>query len=44
MTLEQAYILDGEGRPVNLQVGYGTVPMATLKNFQSGNFEKTTIS
>jgi len=40
-TLNRAYILDGEGRPVNLQVGYGTVPMATLKNFQSGNFEKT---
>jgi len=25
-TLNRAYILDGEGRPVNLQVGYGTVP------------------
>ncbi|MDQ2086514.1 flagellar hook-basal body protein [Herbivorax sp. ANBcel31] len=40
-TLTRADLLDGEGRPVNLQVGHGTVPAATSKNFQMGNLEKT---
>ena len=40
-TLNRAYLLDGEGNPVNLQVGHGTAPVATLKNFQNGNLEKT---
>lgn len=26
---------------MNLQVGHGTAPVATLKNFQSGNLDKT---
>jgi len=40
-TLERAYVLEGKGRPVNLQVGHGTMPVATVRNFETGNFEKT---
>lgn len=40
-TLNRASNLDGEGRPVNLQVGHGTAPVATVKSFQMGNLEKT---
>lgn len=32
---------DGEGKPVNLQVGHGTAAVANVKNFAIGNFEKT---
>lgn len=40
-TMDRAYMLDGAGKPVNLQVGHGAVPVATLKNFEIGNFEST---
>ncbi|AUG56080.1 MAG TPA: flagellar basal-body rod protein FlgG [Ruminiclostridium sp.] len=40
-TLTRASVLDGEGRPVNLQVGHGAVTAATSKNFQMGNLERT---
>jgi len=40
-TMERAYILDNRGTPVNLQVGSGAVPVATIRNFEKGNFEKT---
>jgi flagellar basal-body rod protein FlgG len=40
-TLNRAYLLDGEGNPVNLQVGHGAAPVATMKNFEMGNLEKT---
>ncbi len=40
-TVNRAYILEGTGKPVNLQVGHGAVPVATVKNFSSGNLEKT---
>lgn len=40
-TMDRAYVLNGEGKPVNLQVGHGTMPVATYKNFSKGNFEKT---
>ncbi len=40
-TMSRAYILENAGRPVNLQVGYGTMTSATVKDFQSGSFEKT---
>lgn len=40
-TLDRAYILDGTGKPVNLQVGHGVTPVATTKNFSTGNLEKT---
>lgn len=40
-TMDRAYVLDGNGKPVNLQVGHGTMPVASYKNFSKGNFEKT---
>ena len=40
-TLERAYMMEDKGKPVNLQVGYGTMPIATVKNFGMGNLEKT---
>jgi len=40
-TMDRAYMLEGIGRPVNLQVGHGTLVAATVKNFAQGNFEKT---
>lgn len=40
-TMERAYVLDQGGRPVNLQVGHGTTTAATVKNFESGNPERT---
>ncbi|AEV67057.1 flagellar basal-body rod protein FlgG [Acetivibrio clariflavus] len=40
-TLNRATILEGEGRPVNLQVGHGASVVATVKNFETGSFEKT---
>jgi len=40
-TLSRASILGDRGRPVNLQVGHGTVVSATVKNFETGSFEKT---
>ncbi len=40
-TLDRAYMLDGKGKPVNLQVGHGTSVVATVKNFGTGNLEKT---
>jgi flagellar basal-body rod protein FlgG len=40
-TLNRAQIMEGEGRPVNLQVGHGSTPFATVTSFNMGNFEKT---
>ena len=40
-TLNRASVMDGEGKPVNLQVGHGTSIIATAKNFGTGNLEKT---
>ncbi len=40
-TMDRAYMLDGKGKPVNLQVGHGTTAVATLKSFAKGNFEET---
>lgn len=40
-TMDRASVLNGQGKPVNLQVGHGTMPVATYKNFSKGNFEKT---
>lgn len=40
-TMERAYILENTGRPVNLQVGSGVAPVATIRNFERGSFEKT---
>ena len=40
-TMDRASMLNGKGKPVNLQVGHGTMPVATYKNFSKGNFERT---
>ena len=40
-TMERAHILENQGTPVNLQVGSGAVPVATVRNFETGSFEKT---
>lgn len=40
-TMQRAQVLDGNGRPVNLQVGHGAAPVATVKNYGTGNLEKT---
>ncbi len=40
-TMERAYMLEDQGKPVNLQVGYGVMPVATVKDFDTGNFEQT---
>lgn len=40
-TMERAYVLEDAGKPVNLQVGHGTMPVATVKNFSIGNLEST---
>lgn len=39
--IKSAYSTDGQGRPVNLQVGHGTYPVATVRNYSTGNFEQT---
>ena len=40
-TISRASIVDGQGQPVNLQVGMGVAPHTTVKNFGMGNLEKT---
>ena len=40
-TVERAYILDDRGKPANLQVGHGAVPVSTVRDFVTGSFEKT---
>ena len=39
--LNSAYSYNGGGKPVNLQVGHGAYPVATVKTYSSGNLEKT---
>jgi flagellar basal-body rod protein FlgG len=39
--IDRAYVLDGKGKPVNLQVGHGTAYVATMKDFETGNLEQT---
>lgn len=40
-TMGRAYVLEDSGKPVNLQVGHGTAVNATVRNFESGNIDKT---
>jgi flagellar basal-body rod protein FlgG len=40
-TMDRAYLLDDNGKPVNLQVGHGTAINATVRNFEAGNFDNT---
>ena len=39
--INSAYSYNGGGRPVNLQVGHGAYPVATVKSYSTGNFERT---
>lgn len=40
-TLGRADLNDGVGKPVNLQVGHGVMPVATSRNFLTGSMERT---
>lgn len=40
-TLDRAYVLDGAGKPVNLEVGMGSRVSATVKDFSAGSPEMT---
>ena len=39
--LKRGRIQDDEGRPVNLEVGHGTMPVATKRDFRNGNLIPT---
>lgn len=39
--LKTTNLIDGEGIPVNLQVGHGVMPVATTRMFTTGNLERT---
>ncbi|KDR94742.1 flagellar basal-body rod protein FlgG [Peptoclostridium litorale DSM 5388] len=39
--IKDASIVDGEGSPVNLQVGHGVMYSATSRNFENGGFQST---
>ncbi len=39
--INRGYNYNGDGRPVNLQVGHGAYPSATVKSYTQGNFEET---
>ncbi len=36
-TMSRAYVMEQSGKPVNLQVGHGTMAVATVKDFETGN-------
>ncbi len=40
-TMDRAYVLNDTGKPVNLQVGHGTVVSSTVRNFENGTPEQT---
>ncbi|MFZ5353342.1 MAG: flagellar basal-body rod protein FlgG [Bacillota bacterium] len=40
-TLERGVVRDGQGKPVNLQVGHGVRTAASVKFFTTGNLENT---
>jgi len=40
-TLNRATVMENGGRPVNLQVGHGTMAVATMRDFQTGSPEET---
>ncbi|WP_053954719.1 flagellar basal-body rod protein FlgG [Inediibacterium massiliense] len=42
--LNSKNIQDGQGRPVNLEIGHGVMPVATLRSFTKGNLEQTNNS
>lgn len=40
-TMSRAHNMDGQGIPVNLQVGHGTAVVSTVKDFSAGSIENT---
>lgn len=40
-TMENGMVKDGQGKPVNLQVGHGVMTAASVKFFTTGNLEAT---
>jgi len=40
-TMERGIVKDGQGKPVNLQVGHGVMPAASVKFFTTGNLDAT---
>ena len=40
-TMDRARVLPDGGKPVNLQVGHGTMPVATVRDFEKGSPEET---
>jgi len=40
-TMERGIVKDGQGRPVNLQVGHGVMTAASVKFFTTGNLDAT---
>ena len=40
-TMDRARVLPEGGKPVNLQVGHGTMPVATVRDFEKGSPEET---
>lgn len=41
-TMGRGMVIDGKGKPVNLQVGHGVMVSATTKFFTAGNLDNTT--
>lgn len=39
--IKRQNVIDGEGRPINLEVGHGVMPSATRRNFGNGSFIHT---
>lgn len=39
--INKGYNVNGDGRPVNLQVGHGVYTAATVKSYTQGNYEET---
>lgn len=43
-TLSRTNLDMGEGKPVNMEVGHGVMPIATTRSFTAGNLEQSTNS
>lgn len=41
VTLERAYMMENQGRPVNLQVGHGVVAKSVTRDFKGGSLQQT---
>jgi flagellar basal-body rod protein FlgG len=41
VTIERAYMMENQGRPVNLQVGHGVVARAVTRDFTGGSLQQT---